>query len=119
MISDAEELDKLPVGSVVVDGAGDVYRKLDRGEEIQWYAPGDELGWVSLELTLPATVLAVWGKQVIPEERDELADLIARRRYAKNARPAVWVTGRAALEVASVILDAGYRKIVESSRGRS
>ena len=43
-------------------------------------------------------------------ERAELADLIARRRYAKDARPSVWITGRAALEVAGVILAAGYRK---------
>lgn len=43
-------------------------------------------------------------------ERDELADVIARRRYAKNARPSVWITGRAAREVADVILAAGYQR---------
>jgi len=43
-------------------------------------------------------------------ERDELANLIARRRYAKNARPSVWITGRAALELAGIILAAGWRK---------
>jgi hypothetical protein len=109
-ITTARELDALPVGAVIVDASGHVYRKLDRGDDIQWYEPGDELNWGSLELDLPAMVMPVRGRQVSPEERDDLADLIARRRYAKNARPSVWITGRAAREVADVILAAGYRR---------
>lgn len=78
-----------------------------------------KIAYAALEAAAPhmASDETCWLRDVrtvIPAEaveREELAELIARRRYAKNARPSVWITGRAALEVADVILAAGYRKV--------
>lgn len=60
-ITTTEDLDALPTGAVVIDGAGagNIYRKLDRSDGIGWYEPGEALNWDSLELNLPATVLHI------------------------------------------------------------
>jgi hypothetical protein len=124
VVTSAKELDALPVGSVVVGADfGEVYQKLARHDGIKWYQPGDELSWESLELNLPAGLLhlGTTGRHnalldLTQEDREGLAGLIARRRYAKATRPAVWITGRAALEVADVILSAGYRKVALIAR---
>lgn len=60
IITTAEELDALPVGSVVLDndGYGEVYQKAARRPAgIKWYETGYAIHWDSLELNLPATVL--------------------------------------------------------------
>ena len=69
--------------------------------------------WKDISLTvLEAAAPHMVGKGAhATADVEELAEVIARRRYARNARPSVWITGRAAREVAGVILAAGYRKI--------
>ena len=58
-IKTVDELDALPVGSVVIDGggAGEVYRKLARHEGVKWYEPSYTLHWESHELNFPAMVI--------------------------------------------------------------
>lgn len=60
IITTVEELDALPIHSVIMDGTGDgiVYRKMHQAQDgVQWYEPGYVLNWDSLEITLPATIL--------------------------------------------------------------
>lgn len=60
VVDTVEELDALPVGTVVLDASGPCQR-LDRGEGVSWWAAaGYEGGWGSDEIDLPARVLH-WG----------------------------------------------------------
>jgi hypothetical protein len=54
-----DQLDALPVGTVVIDGsgAGEVYRKLARADGVKWYEPSYAIHWESHELNLPALVI--------------------------------------------------------------
>jgi len=62
LMTTIDQLDALPVGSVVIgaNGYGAVYRKLKRRDNgIRWYEFGYTLPWESGEITLPAKVLDV------------------------------------------------------------
>ena len=62
LITAVDQLDALPVGSVVIshDGYGEVYRKLKRRDDgIKWYEFGYALPWESGQISLPAKVLDV------------------------------------------------------------
>lgn len=54
-ITTAEELDALPVGSVILSNGGEDSAQKD--DEGYWYLWGGDIGLVSEEIMLPATVL--------------------------------------------------------------
>lgn len=62
LVTTADQLDALPVGSVMIShgGYGEVYRKLRRRNDgIKWYEFGYTHPWESDQISLPAKVLDV------------------------------------------------------------
>ena len=61
-ITTLEELEELPVGSVVVSDLGDVFNKVPTTFWGEWICAGSSDDWKTKEIELPARVLYKGGK---------------------------------------------------------
>lgn len=57
-VTEFSQVDALPVGTLVLDSSGQLVRKID---DESWMDIGDESGWTSATVLLPAHVL-MWGR---------------------------------------------------------
>jgi hypothetical protein len=65
-VTSVDELDALPVGSVVLDSRGNAFQRvyLDEPVDLNWYSVGVRWGVTAAEVSFPAMVLHEGGSDV-------------------------------------------------------
>jgi hypothetical protein len=63
VVTTPEELDALPVGSVVLERVGYAWQRMDSGDWVSWLNPGENSRWLVEGRRGPFTVLHVGGER--------------------------------------------------------